>query len=249
VSPGPGRTGPGGPDRAAAARRAVVGPVWLVLAALVLAGCAGRPTTDRTAEPAAGPFAACTALTAAPGRAATPPAAGGAGATGPPAPAATGPAAGATAATTGPAAGATPAAEAVAAALAARLPCFADGAQLRLADLRGPAVVNLWASWCAPCRAELPAFQRYADRAAGRVHVVGVITEDTRRAAGALAEDLGVRFPALVDRGGEVRRGLGGVLPITLFLDAAGRVRHVHTGPALDDDGLAALARRHLAGP
>jgi thiol-disulfide isomerase/thioredoxin len=56
------------------------------------------------------------------------------------------------------------------------LPCFTGGRPVGLADLRGPAVINLWASWCGPCRTELPAMQRLADQAGDRLRVVGVDT-------------------------------------------------------------------------
>jgi thiol-disulfide isomerase/thioredoxin len=130
---------------------------------------------------------------------------------------------------------------------AVELDCFVGGDRVRLDSLRGPAVVNLWASWCPPCVKELPAFQRFADTNAGRVHVIGVVTSDERDAAAAMADDLGVRFPALFDGGDELRRALARTaLPITLFVDADGRVRHLYMDEALDDASLADLAARHL---
>lgn len=128
------------------------------------------------------------------------------------------------------------------------LPCFTGGEPVALASLRGPAVVNLWASWCAPCREELPELQRYADRTAGRVHVLGVVTDDPRpAAAAALAADLGVRFPALFDpeRRLMVELGAPGV-PATALVDSAGRVRYLHVEPGLDEPELARLVREQL---
>ena len=72
-----------------------------------------------------------------------------------------------------------------------RLPCFTGGEPVGLDAVRGPAVINLWASWCGPCRKELPAFQRLAGRTGGQLHVVGVDTRDDREAAQSLAADLG----------------------------------------------------------
>lgn len=127
------------------------------------------------------------------------------------------------------------------------LPCLTGGEPFPLADLRGPAVVNLWASWCAPCREELPVLQRYADRARDRVHVVGVVTEDRREAAVALAGELGVTFPSLADREGRLRAALPATgLPVTLFVDAAGRIRHRHVSGALDQETLAGLVAEQL---
>lgn len=125
------------------------------------------------------------------------------------------------------------------------LPCFTGDEPVALADLTGPAVVNLWASWCRPCRRELPVLQEYAEQ--GGVHVVGVVTEDTRERAAAFARDAGITFPALYDRDGAVDAAVPGVgLPATLFVDGEGQVRHVHREKELDRDQLAELANEHL---
>ncbi|MFY1689320.1 redoxin domain-containing protein [Plantactinospora sp. WMMB782] len=128
------------------------------------------------------------------------------------------------------------------------LPCFVGTAEVAVGELRGPAVLNLWASWCAPCRKELPAFQRLAERTGDRLRVVGVNTGDARPAARSIGEDFGLRFPSLYDRDKSLLTGLGGrpVLPVTLFVDAEGRIRHRDETGALDDTELAALVRRHL---
>jgi thiol-disulfide isomerase/thioredoxin len=126
------------------------------------------------------------------------------------------------------------------------LPCFTGGEPVQVKGLRGPMVINFWASWCLPCGAELPAFQRLAE--AGGVPVIGVATDDTRQAALSRAIDLGVTFPMLYDRAGELRRARGeSALPLTLFVTATGEVSS-YTGPALTDDTLAALVKQRLGG-
>jgi len=129
---------------------------------------------------------------------------------------------------------------------AVKLECAAGG-QVAFDAIRGPAVVNLWASWCEPCRAELPAFQRLADRAGDTVHVVGVATRDHPDDSVALGDELGLTFPVLDDPQERVLTGVRRQgLPATLFVGPEGRIRHVYNGPALDDAGLAALVRQHL---
>jgi thiol-disulfide isomerase/thioredoxin len=124
------------------------------------------------------------------------------------------------------------------------LPCFTGGQPVRLADVRGPAVINLWASWCEPCRTELPVMQALADRAGGRLHVLGVDTGDGRDAAASFGESKHVTMPTLFDRNRELLAALGRInLPITIFVDSAGR-DYVHVKP-LDAQSLSELVREH----
>lgn len=130
---------------------------------------------------------------------------------------------------------------------AVELPCFAGGAPVALHALGRPAVITLWASYCWPCRTELPAFQRLWRKAGSEVVVLGVVTKDTRMAAGSLAEELAVTFPSVYDRQAVFQRQLGrSTLPVTLFVDAAGAIRHTDFAGALDDAELARLVRDKL---
>lgn len=123
--------------------------------------------------------------------------------------------------------------------------CFAGGGEVRLGHLGRPAVINLWASWCGPCRTELPALNTYAQR--GTVLVVGVNTEDTRSRADSVVEDLKLGFPSLYDREGSLRRALGkATLPVTLFVGADGVIAYLHGSGALDTAGFERLAHEHL---
>ncbi|WP_329106244.1 TlpA family protein disulfide reductase [Micromonospora sp. NBC_01699] len=127
------------------------------------------------------------------------------------------------------------------------LPCFTGGAEVSLSDVRGPAVINLWAAWCRPCRKELPAFQRLAQRAGGQLHVIGVDTRDDRDDARDLAGELDLTFPTLFDPAEKLRTRIAAPgLPATVFVDAQGRIRHLDISGALDDATLAALVEQHL---
>ncbi|MDG4773478.1 TlpA disulfide reductase family protein [Solwaraspora sp. WMMD792] len=129
---------------------------------------------------------------------------------------------------------------------AVSLACFADGTVIDVAAVRGPAVINFWGSWCQPCREELPALQRLADRTAGQLHLIGVNTYDDRNPAVAVAEDLGLRFPSLVDRDRKLLLAVERVgLPLTLFVDADGEIRRTYEG-TVDDATLADLVEREL---
>ncbi|MFE9201060.1 TlpA family protein disulfide reductase [Micromonospora sp. NPDC007230] len=127
------------------------------------------------------------------------------------------------------------------------LSCFTGGAPVSLRDVKGPAVINVWASWCPPCRKELPAFQRLSERAEGRFQVIGVNSRDSRGGAQSIGEDFDVRFPMLVDQGDAFERALRrNAFPLTVFVDADGRIRHTDSTGALDDARLAELVRKHL---
>jgi thiol-disulfide isomerase/thioredoxin len=127
------------------------------------------------------------------------------------------------------------------------LTCFTGGSPVALRDISGPAVVNIWASWCPPCRKELPSFQRLHERAEGQLRVIGVNTQDSRSAAQSLGEDFGVRFPMLFDQGKAFQRALErSAFPMTVFVGADGGVRYIDTSGALDDAKLAELVRQHL---
>ena len=118
-----------------------------------------------------------------------------------------------------------------------------DGAPaLDVGALRGPAVVNLWATWCQPCRKELPAFQEVST-ARPDVRFVGVdIAEDPGKARDFLA-DLGITFDQYLDDRGELTDALGtAVLPVTIVVDADGKVATEHIGPMSVADLEQALA-------
>lgn len=110
------------------------------------------------------------------------------------------------------------------------LACLGGGTDVELSSLRGPMVINLWASWCGPCREEMPVLQSFHELHSDRVAVLGVDVNDVYPGrALALAEDTGATYPSLVDVGGEVlsdeafavaRRGL----PAFVFVDEQGAV-------------------------
>jgi cytochrome c biogenesis protein CcmG/thiol:disulfide interchange protein DsbE len=127
------------------------------------------------------------------------------------------------------------------------LPC-PGGGSLDLGRAPGvPTVVNLWASWCGPCREELPLVQQLADAGGDRLSVVGVISRDGAPQAGSFAADAGATFPSAFDGDGELMAELGlGALPYTYLLDADGGITHVQVGPVADLAELEGLVAEHL---
>jgi peroxiredoxin len=107
------------------------------------------------------------------------------------------------------------------------------GANLRLAEQRGQVVmVNFWATWCGPCRQEMPHLARLYDKyKSSGFTLLGVNIDDDPRAAAALAAKLGVKFPVLLDTDKKVSKVYDmSAMPATLLIDRDGRVRHIHRG-------------------
>jgi peroxiredoxin len=108
-----------------------------------------------------------------------------------------------------------------------------DGANLRLQEQRGQVVlVNFWATWCAPCRQEMPHLSRLYEkyRNSGFV-LLGVNVDDNARKAAELATSLGLPFPVLFDTDKAVSRVYDmNAMPATLLIDREGRVRYIHRG-------------------
>lgn len=107
------------------------------------------------------------------------------------------------------------------------------GPNLRLQEQRGRVVmVNFWATWCAPCRKEMPHLSRLADkyRAAGFV-LLGVNVDDDARNAADVAAKLGLKFPVLFDTDKKVSRLYElSTMPSTVLIDRNGCVRYLHRG-------------------
>jgi cytochrome c biogenesis protein CcmG, thiol:disulfide interchange protein DsbE len=123
------------------------------------------------------------------------------------------------------------------AAPAVELPLLAGGAPAALADYRGKVVVlNYWASWCTPCRAEAPLLERWQRRIATHgATVLGIDSLDVTGDANAFVRKYRITFPVLRDRDGETQRRFGVTgYPETLVVDRQGRIAALRRGPVDD---------------
>ena len=115
------------------------------------------------------------------------------------------------------------------------LPRLGEDGEATLADYRGRVVVlNFWASWCKPCRAESPLLERWHNRiaAGGGGTVLGVDVLDVTADAEAFIREYGLSYPMLKDRDGDALKSFGVVAyPETFVIDRAGRIRAVRRGP------------------
>jgi peroxiredoxin len=113
-----------------------------------------------------------------------------------------------------------------------------DGDRLRFSDLRGkPVLVNFWASWCAPCREEMPEIVRAHDaNADAGLVVLAIDLQENADEVRGFADDFGMTFPIVIDRNGQVADAwrIGGPvegIPASYFIDADGVVRARSFGP------------------
>ncbi len=131
------------------------------------------------------------------------------------------------------------------------LPGGVDAYEKRIAALRGyPAVVNVWASWCGPCRFEFPHFQSAAAAYGKRVAFLGIDSQDSDDAASTFLEEAPVPYPSYTDPGNEIGASLGASLgkPDTAFYNSRGKLTYLKQGPYDDLAELRADIERYALG-
>ena len=102
-----------------------------------------------------------------------------------------------------------------------------------------PMVINFWASWCPPCRSEMPLFVSAHSALGEEVRFIGIASDDTQAGAAGFIDEFDIDFENYLDGPGEVKGLYGGAgLPMTLFVDAGGEVIDRHYG-IIDDAALA----------
>lgn len=128
------------------------------------------------------------------------------------------------------------------------LPGGIDAYEERIAGLRGyPVVVNVWASWCGPCRFEFPVLQKLSARYGKKVAFVGVNSEDSDDAAATYLREEPVPYPSYSDPDKEILNSLGayGGLPDTAFYDRSGELVYLKQGPYEENSELEADVRHY----
>jgi cytochrome c biogenesis protein CcmG, thiol:disulfide interchange protein DsbE len=112
-------------------------------------------------------------------------------------------------------------------------PALDGGAPISLASLRGrPVLLNFWASWCGPCRQEMPGLVTFA-KEHPRMSVVGLAVNDRPGDSRAFAREVGADFPLGIDRDADVAIDFDATigLPISVFIDRQGRIAAKVVGP------------------
>jgi thiol-disulfide isomerase/thioredoxin len=131
------------------------------------------------------------------------------------------------------------------------LPGGSEAFEKRIAALHGyPAVVNVWASWCGPCRFEFPTLQKLSAAYGKRVAFLGINSQDSDDAAKTFLEEAPVPYPSYTDPNQEIGGEIGATrgLPDTAFYDREGNLVYLKQGPYTDHAELRADIERYALG-
>lgn len=126
-----------------------------------------------------------------------------------------------------------------------------DSYEGRIAALHGyPVVVNVWASWCGPCRFEFPTLQKLSARYGKRVAFLGVNSQDSDDAARTFLSEAPVPYPSYTDPDKEIAHSIGADLglPDTAFYDRRGELVNLKQGPYTESAELRADIERYALG-
>ncbi|MBY0120524.1 redoxin domain-containing protein [Bacillus sp. S/N-304-OC-R1] len=104
-----------------------------------------------------------------------------------------------------------------------------DGKAVRLSDFKGKKVMlNFWATWCPPCKAEMPAMQKFFEESGDEIVILAVNIDPENNVAG-FVKQMGVQFPVLLDKNEQVNSKYKILsIPTTFFIDENGIIKHKH---------------------
>lgn len=127
------------------------------------------------------------------------------------------------------------------------LPCLDGKSTLHFSALRGPLIVNVWGSWCAPCKDEVPIIRSFYEKAKSQLQILGVDVEEAKKSDGiAFVVENGMTWPNAIDPDGRSRGYFGMGVPVTWFIDTNGAVVHKKIGVIKSEQELRDLTRQYL---
>jgi thiol-disulfide isomerase/thioredoxin len=128
-----------------------------------------------------------------------------------------------------------------------QLECLDGSAGIVLEALRGPAVVNVWGSWCGPCKEEMPFFVDFYSKAKDKLVLLGIDVEEAQVSDGQhFVQTRGITWPNLFDPDGRTASTVGPGVPITYFVDAKGVTVYKKIGVVTSVKELEELTQKYL---
>jgi thiol-disulfide isomerase/thioredoxin len=120
-----------------------------------------------------------------------------------------------------------------------------DGASIN--GIKGPAIVNVWGSWCGPCKEEMPILRSFYEKAQGKLALIGVNVEEASIEDGRkFVENNGITWPNLYDADGKSRAYFGMGVPVTWFIASDGSVAYKHIGVIKSEKELISMTSKYL---
>lgn len=127
------------------------------------------------------------------------------------------------------------------------LECLGGGAPISVDAIRGPAIINVWGTWCAPCREELPHFGDLLLKYGDKVDVIGIAVEEKNQAAvKKFVNTRGITWPILYDATGSTQEKFGPGVPVTAFINKSGKVVYTRYGAFQSAEELEQAAIKYL---
>ena len=125
------------------------------------------------------------------------------------------------------------------------LECLDGNSKVLLESIKGPAIINVWGSWCTPCRDEMPYLRELA--ATGKVQIIGIdVEEKSMEAARKFVVEQGMTWPNLYDKDGSTKSSFGMGVPITWYLNSKSEVAYKHIGVLKSKDQLFSEVEKYL---
>jgi len=120
-----------------------------------------------------------------------------------------------------------------------------DGASIN--GIKGPAIINVWGSWCGPCKEEMPLLRSFYEKAQGKLALIGVDVEEASIEDGRkFVKNNGITWPNLYDADGKSRAYFGMGVPVTWFIAADGSVAYKHIGVIKSEKELISMTSKYL---
>lgn len=125
------------------------------------------------------------------------------------------------------------------------LDCLDANSKVLLESIKGPAVINVWGSWCIPCRQEMPYLRALA--ATGKVQIIGIDVEEANmNSARKFVIEQGMTWPNLYDKDGSTKSAFGMGVPVTWYLNSKSEVTYKHVGVLKSKEQLFAGVKKYL---